>query len=505
MRVLFATSEVYPLAKSGGLADVCRALPIALRRENVDTRIVLPGYDQAVAQLENPRIEARLPSHMGADNACLISGVLPGSDVPVWLIHAPALYSRAGGLYQDENSRDWNDNPRRFACLGRVAAAIAMGELSSWRADIVHANDWHAGLTPFYLSLYDKPGPSTVFTIHNIAFQGNFPPQAMRQTGIPKQFFVPDGVEFYGQFSFLKAALRYCDKITTVSGQYCREVMTAEYGCGFEGLLQSRKEDFRGIINGIEDDIWDPAADRLLPQCYSRQDISGKRVCKAELQREMGLELSSSVPLIGFSSRLTLQKMADILVELVPEIIAQGAQLAVVGEGDPNLENALLRLQSSYPGRLAYCRYQEELTHRLQAGADILLAPARYEPCGLTQLYALRYGTVPVVRRTGGLADTVTDARPSTLSDETATGFAFEEPTRKAFLDGIDRALRMYREPLLWRRLQRAGMRRESGWKVSALEYLGLYEEVSGLSRPRQRGYSEVGEPSQCDVRSAQG
>jgi starch synthase len=505
MRVLFATSEAYPLAKSGGLADVSRALPIALRQEGVDVRLVLPGYNSAIAQLARPKIEAHLPAWLGEENASLVSGLLPNSEVPVWLIYAPSLYSRPGGLYQDASHQDWDDNPRRFSYFGRVAAALAMGRLLPWKADIVHANDWHAGLLPFYLSLAGRPRPATVFTIHNIAFQGNFPRHAIGQTRVPEQFFVPDGVEFYGQLSFLKAALRYCDKITTVSRQYRQEVMTAEYGCGFDGLLQSRREDFRGIINGIEDDIWDPAADRLLPQCYSRQDISGKRVCKAELQREVGLDLSPDVPLIGFSSRLTHQKMADVLVELIPDIMTQGAQLAVMGDGEPALEKELLRLKARYPGSLAYCRYREELAHRLQAGADILLAPARYEPCGLTQLYALRYGTVPVVRRTGGLADTVTDARSATLSEETATGFAFEDPSRKAFGDAIERALRMYREPLLWRRLQLAGMKRESGWKVSALEYLSLYEEASGLSRPRQKGYSQGGELSQREVRSAQG
>lgn len=504
MRILFATSEAYPLAKSGGLADVSRALPIALRDQGVDARLILPGYNSAIAQLDNPRIEARLPASWGAEDANLVSGLLPGTDVPVWLIHAPSLYCRRGGLYQDENKRDWPDNPRRFSYLARVATALAMGKLSPWKADIVHANDWHAGLIPFYLARSGTPRPVTVFTIHNMAFQGNFPREALAQAEIPDRFFTPDGVEFFGQLSFLKAGLRYSDKITTVSPQYSREILTETYGCGLDGILRSRESDLSGILNGIEDDVWDPATDPLLPQPYSSLDISGKRVCKGQLQSELGLTVAVDSPLVGFSSRLAHQKMADILVESVPHILASGAQLAVIGDGDLQLETALATLQGRYPGRLAYRSYEEALAHRLQAGADILLAPARYEPCGLIQLYALRYGAIPVVRRTGGLADTVTDAEPAAMLEDTANGFVFDEPSKEGLLAALSRALTLFKEPLAWRRLQLAGMRREFGWKASAMKYIDLYESVSGLLRPPQTVYDDA-ENLQREIRSAQG
>lgn len=507
MRILFATSEVYPLAKSGGLADVSRALPIALRDQGVDARLILPGYNSAIAQLDSPKIETRLPAAWGVEDANLISGLLPGTNVPVWLIHAPSLYCRRGGLYQDESKRDWPDNSRRFSYLARVATALAMGQLSPWRADIVHANDWHAGLVPFYVSQSEKPRPATVFTIHNIAFQGNFARDELAQAEIPDRFFTPDSVEFYGQLSFLKAALRYSDRITTVSPQYSREILTEAYGCGLDGILRSRKADLSGILNGIEDDVWDPAADPLLPQPYSSQDVSGKRVCKGQLQSALELTVLADQPLVGFSSRLTHQKMADILVESVPDILASGAQLVVIGDGDPQLETALATLQSRYPGQMAYRPYDEALAHLLQAGADILLAPARYEPCGLIQLYALRYGTIPVVRRTGGLADTVTDAQPAAMLDDTATGFVFDEPTKEALLAALSRAMTHFREPLAWRRLQLAGMKRDFGWKASAIMYVDLYEGLSGLLRPTRSVYDgKKGWGSlQREIRSAQG
>lgn len=507
MRVLFVTSEAYPLAKSGGLADVSRALPVAMRQSGVDVRLVLPGYNQAVTRLTNPKIEARVPVYLGEDGAVIVSGQLPDCDVPVWLVHAPRLYARPGGLYQDRQSRDWNDNPRRFSYFGRVAAAIGAGQLLSWKADIVHANDWHAGLVPFYLAMSGRHRPPTLFTIHNIAFQGNFDREHLAQTGVPDSFFHPEGVEFYGQFSFLKAALRYSDRITTVSPRYRQEVLTQAFGCGFEGLLSHRQKDFSGILNGIENDVWNPHTDRLLPRNFSVRDISGKKACKADLQKRLGLAVCRDVPLLGFSSRLTHQKMADVLVEAIPDILAEGTQLAIIGDGDAMLTGALKRLQLRYPGQLAYFHYDEELAHRLQAGADILLAPARFEPCGLTQLYALRYGTVPVVRKTGGLADTVTDAADTDETRGAGTGFIFDEATKPAFLAAIKRALLTFREPIAWRRLQLAGMSQDFGWEVSARKYIALYRTLSGLTGPEDVGYdvAEIDEPWQCEIRSAQG
>ncbi|MES2294383.1 MAG: glycogen synthase GlgA [Pseudomonadota bacterium] len=478
-RVLFVTSEAEPLAKSGGLADVSRALPIALKQQGIDVRILLPGYPGAIGQLANPRIETRLKPMLGVESAALISGRLPGSDVPVWLVHAPSLFSRAGGLYQDDGGQDWTDNALRFAFLARVATEIAAGRVLDWKPDVVHANDWHAGLVPLLLAMEKGSKPATVFTIHNLAFQGNFPREVLPSIGIPEQLFTDGDVEFYGQVSYLKAAIHYSDKVTTVSPTYASEVLSPELGCGLDGALQARKQNFCGILNGIDNELWDPAKDVHLPHRYSRHDISGKRLCKAELQRTLGLEINPRIPLVGFVSRLAHQKMADVILENVPSIMAAGAQFALVGEGDPVLEVAFEALQRQYPHRVAvHIGYEEALAHRLQAGVDILLAPARFEPCGLTQLYALRYGTVPVVRRTGGLADTVTDIGPPDL----ATGFVFEDPTGDGLMSAIGRALALYKEPLAWRRLQLKGMAEDFGWAASAERYAALYHQATGIN-----------------------
>lgn len=484
MRVLYVTSEIFPLAKTGGLADVSRALPLALTRQGFDVRVILPGYGEAIDRLEDPRVECSLPPQLGIGNAALIAGKLPGTRLPVWLIYAPSLYSRGGGLYQDHSGRDWPDNSRRFAYLARVAAHIAGGALPGWKADIVHANDWHAGLVPLYLAMQGGARPRVVFGIHNLAFQGNFSRETMAQVGIPEKLFTPDGVEFYGSFSFLKAGLRFSDKIVTVSPTYAREILTPEFGCGFQDVLTARRRDLSGILNGTDAEIWDPAADAALAQRYSARNISGKRMCKADLQREMGLDVDPDRPLLGFCSRVTHQKMADILAGAVPALQASDVELAIVGDGDPAIAKEFVRLAGDYPGRVSFTPYQEALAHRLFAGADISLSLARYEPCGLTQLYALKYGAVPIVRKTGGLSDTVIDVNPATLLDSSATGFAFDEISRAGLLDAVGRALAIYQEPLAWRRLQLSGMNQDFGWRASSQRYALLYRDLTGLPIP---------------------
>lgn len=480
MRVLFVTSEVYPLAKSGGLADVSRALPIALERSGVDVRILMPGYSSALANLEAPCIKARLPAELGVQNSFLIGGKLPGSGIPVFLIYAPTLYERPGGLYQDPSHRDWEDNPRRFSYLARVAAYLATGNVAQWKADLVHANDWHAALVPLFLRMTGNTRPATILTIHNLAFQGNFSPTALEQANIPERFFTVDGMEFHGNVSFLKAGVRFSDKITTVSPRYCNEVMTPEHSCGFEGLLKSRERDFTGILNGIDDQDWNPATDKSLAQRYNLHDLSGKRVCKSDLQEKLGLSIAPATPVLGFVSRITQQKMADILVECVPGIMALGAQLVIVGDGDASLLEDLAQLQARYSGQLALRSYDEILAHRLQAGCDILLAPARYEPCGLTQMYAQRYGTIPIVRATGGLADTVKDTL-STVTQSAATGFLFDEISVSGLMAAITRAHLLFSEKFTWRRLQINAMSQDFSWRKSAASYAALYRELSGL------------------------
>jgi len=483
MRVLFVTAEAYPLAKTGGLADVSRALPIALRRQGIDVRLLMPGYPRAYMRIENPRIVAKLDPMLGVSDVTLIAGNFPDADLPVWLIDSPTLFRRNGGLYQDTEGKEWPDNALRFAFLAHVAARLAMGcPKIGWTPDIVHANDWHAGLLPLLLSLEDGPRPSTVFTTHNMAFQGNFDAAWLPRIGIPEAAFSAAGLEFYGQVSFLKAGLRYADRVTTVSPTYAAEILTEEFGCGMEGVLQDRGGDFVGILNGIDDGLWNPANDPTLPCPYHDSDISGKRACKAALQQEFGLPVNPDLPLVGFVSRITHQKMADVILEILPWIAEREAQFVAVGEGDPAMEAAFDQARELFSGRVAtVIGYDEPLAHKLQAASDILLAPARFEPCGLTQLYALRYGTLPVVRRTGGLADTVVDATAATIADRTATGFVFEDATHEALTTALTRALALYREPLTWRRLQLQAMGQDFSWNASASRYAALYSAASGL------------------------
>jgi starch synthase len=479
MRVLFVTAEAYPLAKSGGLGDVSSALPVALKRQGVDVRILLPGYPGALAALKNARVELQLDPLLGIAGGALVSGELPGSDVRVWLVHAPSLYLRNGGLYQDASGREWPDNALRFGFLSHVGRAIATGLIGNWIPDVVHANDWHTGLLPLLLSMRDDPRPATTFTIHNMAFQGNFPAGLRAELEIPDCFFHSQGVEFYGQLSFLKAGIRYAARITTVSAAYAGEILTPAFGCGLDGVLRERAGTLSGILNGIDVELWNPRSDVHLSHPYCAADISGKRLCKAELQRELGLERDGETPLIGFVSRLTHQKMADVIVEALPRILYRGTQIAVVGQGDPALEAGLSEFARGRNQSVAVrIGYEEGLAHRVQAGCDILLAPARYEPCGLTQLYAMQYGTVPIVRRTGGLKDTVTEISQASLLDRSATGVAFEDASADGLMRGLDQALALYREPLLWRRVQLQGMSQDFSWARSAARYTALYCEV---------------------------
>ncbi|MDE2183257.1 MAG: glycogen synthase GlgA [Alphaproteobacteria bacterium] len=482
MRVLFVTAEAYPLAKTGGLADVCRALPLALMHRGIDVRLLLPGYPRAYTRIERPRIVAKLPTMLGISDATLVGGVFPDTNLPVMLIDSPTLFRRGGGLYQDIEGQDWPDNAQRFAFLARVGMAVAVAETKiGWVPDVIHANDWHAGLLPLMLRQSAEPRPKTVFTTHNMAFQGNFPTDVLPSIGVSPEFLVDGGIEFYGQVSYLKAGLNYADRVTTVSPTYASEIVTPEFGCGMEGIVRARGADFSGILNGIDDALWNPATDPYLAHNYRESDISGKRACKTALQREFGLPIDPDKPLIGFVSRITHQKMADVILAALPWIAEQDAQVAIVGEGDPSLEAALTETRERYAENVALTvGYDEPLAHQLQAASDILLAPARFEPCGLTQLYALRYGTLPVVRRTGGLADTVVDATATSIADRSATGFVFDDADLESLKSAVGRALALYREPLTWRRLQIQAMSQNFSWDASAAKYAALYSDLTG-------------------------
>ncbi len=480
MRVLFVSSEIYPLAKTGGLADVSAALPKALAALGVDMHLLLPGYPKAIESAASKSVAVDFADFMGAGPMRLISARTPDTGLPIWLVDCASLFRRSGGPYQDEEGRDWLDNAQRFALFSHVAARLSLGQLlENWHADLVHTNDWPAGLVPAILAEGQGQRPATVFTIHNLAYQGLFPADLYPQLGLPDATFNPDGLEFYGKISFLKAGIHYSDRLTTVSPTYAREILTAEYGCGLEGLLQRRAQDLIGILNGADYEIWDPTTDIHLPANFSLRNIAGKRACKTALQKELGLEADWEAALVVYISRITDQKMADVVAAALPELVEIGAQCALLGNGARHLEEQFELAACRYPRRIALrIGYEEPLAHRLLAGGDILLHPARFEPCGLTQLYAMRYGTLPVVRSTGGLCDTVVEASDGSLNRRPATGFTFESANGADMLRCLERALALYRQPLAWRKVQRQAMAQDFGWEDPARRYLALYQSL---------------------------
>lgn len=492
-RVLFVSSEIFPLAKTGGLADVSAALPAALAEFGVDIRLILPAYPQVLERVSNLSRETVCLRHLpGVGEAHLATARLPDSGLPIWLVVCPTLFERGGGLYRDGSGQDWPDNALRFAVLNHAAWRIATGEADpDWQPDVIHANDWHAGLLPLFAASQPAPRPHTVFTIHNMAFQGLFPYGTAAELGLPRAEDA-SSMEFFGNISFLKAGIVHADRLTTVSPTYAREIMTPEYGCGLEGVLQQRAGDLTGILNGADYGVWDPADDPHLPCGYSYPDISGKRTCKSLVQEELGLDVEPERPLLAFLSRITHQKMADVVIDALPQILDQGAQFALVGEGDPALEREFLKLSGQYPGRIAVrLGYDEAVAHRLQAGADMLLHPSRFEPCGLLPIYAMRYGALPIVRHVGGPVDIVSDAEPGAVGRGLATGFVFNEPTVTDMCACLARAMAMYRQPLSWRRLQLVAMQQDFGWRRSAEQYLALYQSLTE-GRPEEPDSAET-------------
>jgi len=489
MRVLFASSEIYPLAKTGGLADVSAALPIALAGLGVDVRLVMPGYPEALDTAADVKVEAQCN---GGAPTRVLSARLPDSGLPVWLVDCPALFKRGGGLYQNPEGEDWHDNHQRFSLLARVAAKIAAGKVTAdWRADVVHANDWHTGLLPLLLKTGGDAQPATLFTVHNLAFQGLFPAGAMAELRLPDALFTTDGLEFHGRISFLKAGIRYSDRFNTVSPAYAREILTPEFGCGLDGLLNDRAGDLSGILNGIDCAVWNPASDPYLPARFDAHDMAGKHICKADLQRALGLDVEPETPLVVWASRLAHQKMADTALETLPALLERDVQFALIGEGEAAYEQGFAELAQAHPGRMAvHIGYEEATAHRFYAAGDILLHPSRFEPCGLTPQYAMRYGTIPIVTGVGGLTDTVRDADEHAIRAGSATGFIFEEQNAPAMLACLERALAAYAQPVTWRRLQRQAMSQDFGWQASAARYLALYRELAPLAPPVE------GEPS---------
>ncbi len=476
MKILFVTSEVYPLIKTGGLADVSGALPAALQALGQDVRLLIPGYIQVLEKLENPVALASFAVFPGQPEIRLLSATMPETGVPVFVLDAPQYFCRVAGPYQYELGGDWPDNAMRFGMLSKVAALLGSADSPiAWKADIVHCNDWQSGLAPAYVQLTRGVHAKTVMTIHNIAFQGNFDRDWLEPLDLPPSCFDMHGVEFHGYLSFLKAGLHYADRIVTVSPTYAREIQTTEMGYGMQGLLTVRNGDVSGILNGIDEQEWNPATDKYLAANYDSHDLAPKAVCKNVLQQRLGLEPNEHAPLLGVVSRLTFQKGLDMLLECLPRLLDGGAQLAVLGSGEADLERRYQQLALRYPGRVSVnVRFDEGLSHQIMAGADIFLMPSRFEPCGLNQMYGMRYGTPSVVRRTGGLADSITDA---TLRG--GTGFVFDDATPTALNRALVQAIDYYAEHKKFREIQINGMRRDVGWRSSAQRYLELYRSMT--------------------------
>lgn len=486
MRVLQVCAEMFPLLKTGGLADVSGALPGALmalpsndgsEAPPCDVRVLLPGFEAILAGLSEVAVVAELPPHFGAEGLRLLHGQT-AQGVSVYAIDAPSLYLRAGGPYAGVDQQPFGDNHRRFALLGWMAARLADGLDPAWRPAVVHAHDWHAALAPAYVRAHGAP-VGTVFTVHNLAYQGCFAGHHFGELELPGEMFGMHGMEYHGQVSFMKAGLYFADRLTTVSPTYAREITGPEQGCGLDGLLRDRLPSLSGILNGVDDAVWNPANDTLLPANYRLGNLKGKAECKRVLRAELGLDENAEGPLFCVVSRITEQKGLHLVLQVVEDIVARGGQFALIGSGDSGMEAAFLGLAQAHPSAVSVrIGYDEAYAHRLIAGSDVILVPSRFEPCGLTQLYGLKYGSLPLVRRVGGLADTVVDTTLETL-DENATGFAFDAFDAPALRGALHRAWALWRRPAEWKRVQKRGMQQAFGWSEAAQRYLALYGEVA--------------------------
>jgi starch synthase len=486
MRILHVCAELYPLLKTGGLADVTGALPSALAALGCDARVLVPGFPALRQGVVDQELVADLSGHFGPETVRLYCGLLPDSATLVYVIDAPQLYDRAGNPYSDSANRAYLDNDRRFALLGRVAAWLAESGDPYWRPQVLHGHDWHAGLTMAYLKAREhqigRRLAGSVYTVHNLAYQGIFDASAFSAFGLPDYFFNQYGLEYYGQVSFMKAGLYYADKLTTVSPTYAREIQQPEQGCGMDGLLASRAHDLHGILNGVDPAIWNPVTDKLLSANYDAADLGGKRVCRHALQEEFGLAQRDDALLFCVVSRLTEQKGLQLVLAGLPALMERGGQLALLGSGDPGMEAACLETARQHPASVAVrIGYDEALSHRLIAGADVILVPSRFEPCGLTQLYGLAYGTLPLVHRVGGLADSVVDSSLENLAEDRATGFTFDGFDVRAYDAAMRRAFALHARPDDLAQVRRCAMRQQFSWEVAARQYLALYEQVAVL------------------------
>ncbi|MDH3559856.1 MAG: glycogen synthase GlgA [Gammaproteobacteria bacterium] len=479
MNILFASSEAHPLIKTGGLADVSGSLPRAILGLHHDIRVIIPAYREILKHAQQLTLAAYLDLEGVRLPVRILSGRLPGGNVKLYLVDSPPHFDRAGKPYTTSSGSPWLDNAERFTVFCRAIHALAVNDAGlDWQPDIVHCNDWQTGLVPVMLR-ETSAAPASIFTIHNLAYQGLFDWKTFQSLKLPDDWWSIDALEFHDKFSFIKGGLIFADWLTTVSPTYADEICTPEFGCGLEGLLTQRKQSLTGILNGADYTVWNPGRDLHIPVQYNLRSLFHKIENKRDLQEHFALPVDNAVPLFTVISRLVEQKGIDLILEILPDLVKQNAQLVVLGSGDSQLEAALQQASARHPEHIGiHIGYDEVLAHRVEAGADIFLMPSLFEPCGLNQIYSLRYGTVPVVRRTGGLADTIVDTTPETLADKTATGFCFHQASATALWSAVERALAHYRKPDSWAQIMDTGMRQDFSWKRSAQQYVELYTRI---------------------------
>ena len=484
MRILQVSAEIFPLLKTGGLADIAGALPLALLAAQQDARVLLPGFPAIAAGVRDAQAVTEFGTPWGERVRLRLGRIVTegAPDIPAYWIDAPALYDRPGNPYEDASRHAYGDNHRRFALLSWAAARLAQGLDPDWQPELVHAHDWHAALTPTYLAFAPpngRPKVGSVFTVHNLAYQGLFAPRHFAELGLPAAAYGINGLEYHDQLSFMKGGLVFADRITTVSPTYAREIQTREQGCGLDGLLRHRSGVLSGILNAVDDQVWNPATDAHLAERFDARRMGGKAHCKAALQEELGLAREADVPLFVVVSRLTEQKGLHLVLDSLDALLAQGGQLAVLGSGDAALERAFRERAAAAPQAVSVSLgYSEALAHRLFGAGDVTLVPSHYEPCGLTQMYGLKYGSLPLVHRVGGLADTVVDSSLEDLASGEATGFSFDDFSAAGYGRALRRAFALHRRPADWRAVRASAMRRPADWATAAASYLAVYRQA---------------------------
>ncbi len=477
-KILFATSEVYPLIKTGGLADVSGSLPRALLKLGCDIKILLPAYPGVLEKAASVGLKQIAQLEIDGNAVIIKQTRLPGTKVAVWLVDIAEFSERAGNPYCGPDGNDWYDNHKRFYIFSKAAELIALNQANlDWQPDIVHCNDWQTGLIPALLSLHPDH-PATVFTIHNLAYRGLFSHQAFAELNLPQAFWHHERLEFYGQMSFIKGGIAFADYVTTVSPSYAREIQKPEFGYGLDGLLRYRSNSLAGILNGIDNDEWNPGTDAHLVATYNRRTLGNKRKNKQALQEKMGLAVNSEIPLLGFIGRLVDQKGVDLILSQMSRLLTSNYQLVILGSGFPHYEQTLRNIAEQNPHKVAiHLGYDESLAHQIEAGSDIFLMPSIFEPCGLNQMYSLRYGTLPVVHAVGGLRDTVVEHSLDEIANG-ANGFVFQQPEGDELFAALERATLAYHQPDVWKKLQLNAMSQDFSWETSAKAYCDIYTEL---------------------------